>query len=327
MHAGKIARKLEDAAGHHLEMAGAAEQRGGFMRSRRQFLIGSGLGVVALASGALTRAARADALGKHAGIQLYTINDAMKADPRGALKRLREIGYVEVESAGFGSLSGQAFRGMVDEAGLSCPSAHLKFDVANLDRAFEDAHTLGAKFAVASMMRSFVPDAPKDGLKSGMSLDEAKRTAELANHIGEAAQRAGLQFIYHNHSHEFADQGGGQIGYDLLLKETDPKLVKFEIDCGWMIFAGHDPITYLRQYPQRFPMIHVKDFLPRKNGEADMQGAELGHGTVDYKPIFAAGVKAGVRHYFVEQEGPFARMGAIDAARVDCEYLRSIGRA
>ena len=58
-----------------------------------------------------------------------------------------------------------------------------------------------------------------------------------------------------------------------------------------------------------------------------MQGAELGRGTVDYKPIFAAGVKAGVRHYFVEQEGPFARMNTIEAARVDCEYLRSIGRA
>ena len=301
------------------------------MRSRRQFLIGSGLGVVALASGALTRTARADALGKHPGIQLYTINDAMKADPGGALKRLREIGYVEVESAGFGGLSGKQFRGLLDDAGVTCPSAHLQFDVANLDRAFEDAHTLGAKFAVASMMRVFVPNAPKDGLKSGMSLDEAKRTAELANHIGEAAQRAGLQFTYHNHNFEFADQGGGQIngkvGYDVLLQETDPKLVKFEVDCGWMIFAGHDPVGYFQKYPQRFPMIHVKDFLPRQNGETDMRGAELGHGTVDYKPIFAAGVQAGLQHYFVEQEGPFARMSTVEAARVDFEYLRSIGRA
>jgi len=297
------------------------------MRSRRQFLIGSGLGVVALASGALTRTARADALGKHPGIQLYTINDAMKADPAGALKRLREIGYVEVESAGFGGLSGKQFRGLLDDAGVTCPSAHLQFDVANLDRAFEDAHTLGAKFAVASMMRVFVPNAPKDGLKSGMSLDEAKRTAELANHIGEAAQRAGLQFTYHNHNFEFADVGGHQTGYDVLLKETDPKLVKFEIDCGWMIFAGHDPITYFHKYPQRFPMIHVKDFLARQTGETEMKGAELGHGTVDYKPIFAAGVKAGLQHYFVEQEGPFARMSTLEAARVDCDYLRSIGRA
>jgi sugar phosphate isomerase/epimerase len=277
----------------------------------------------------LTRAIGADALGKHPGIQLYTINEAMRADPGGSLKRLREIGFVEMESAGFGSLSAKQFRGLLDDAGVSCPSAHLQFDPANLDRAFADAHALGAKFAVSSIMRALVlgPDAPKDVLKTGMSLDEAKRTAELANRIGEAAQRAGLQFTYHNHNFEFADQGGGQIGYDVLLKETDSKLVKFQIDCGWMIFAGHDPIGYFHKYPQRFPMIHVKDFLPRQNGETEMRGAELGHGTVDYRPIFAAGAKAGLQHYFVEQEGPFARMSPVEAARVDLEYLRSIGRA
>ena len=95
-----------------------------------------------------------------------------------------------------------------------------------------------------------------------MSPDEAKRTAEIANRIGEAAKRAGLQFVYHNHDAEFADQGGGVIGYDLLLRETDPDLVKFEIDCGWMIFAGRNPIDYFKKFPHRFPMIHVKDFLP-----------------------------------------------------------------
>ena len=299
------------------------------MRSRRQFLIGSGWGVAVLASDTLTRAVGAEALGKHPGIQLYTINEAMRADPAGSLKRLREIGFVEMESAGFGSLSAKQFRGLLDDAGVSCPSAHLQFDPADIDRAFADAHALDAKFAVSSIMRALVlgPDAPKDVLKTGMSLDEAKRTAELANRMGEAAQRAGLQFTYHNHNFEFADQGGGQIGYDVLLKETDPKLVKFQIDCGWMIFAGHDPIGYFHKYPQRFPMIHVKDFLPRQNGETEMRGAELGHGTVDYRPIFAAGAKAGLQHYFVEQEGPFARMSPVEAARVDLEYLRSIGRA
>jgi sugar phosphate isomerase/epimerase len=159
-----------------------------------------------------------------------------------------------------------------------------------------------------------------------MSLDEAKRTAEIANHIGASARQAGLQFTYHNHNFEFADQGGGAIGYDVLLKETDPQLVKFEIDCGWMIFAGYDPVEYIRKYPHRFPMIHVKDFLPQGKG-GQMQGAELGRGTVDYKPIFAAATQAGLQHYFVEQEGPFARMSPLEAAKVDCDYLRAIGRA
>jgi len=304
------------------------------MHSRRQVLIGSGqvVAALALASGALTltgSARASDSLGKRPGIQLYTISDAMRADARGALKRLREIGYVEVESAGYGSLTAQQFRGLLDEAGLTCPSAHLQFDPADLNRAFDEAHSLGAKFAVSSIMRSAVlgANAPKNVLSTGITLDEAKRTVELANRIGEAAQRAGLQFIYHNHNFEFDDVGGGQTGYDLILKDTDPKLVKFEIDCGWMIFAGHDPVGYFRKYPGRFPMIHVKDFLSAQKGSREMRGAELGHGTVDYKPVFAAAVKAGLQHYFVEQEGPFSRMSTIEAAKVDFDYLRSIGRA
>ena len=300
------------------------------MKSRRQFLTGSGhLAIAALASFALPRPVLANPLGKRPGIQLYTINEAMRADPAGALKRLRQIGFAAVESAGFGSLSAKQFRGLLDDAGLVCPSAHLQFDPGNPGRAFEDAHALGATYAVSSIMRSLVngPNAAKDGLKTGMSLDEAKRTAVLANRIGESARRAGLQFTYHNHNFEFVDQGAGAIGYDVLLKETDPKLVKFQIDCGWMVFAGHDPVEYFKKYPQRFPMIHVKDFLPRANGDTDMRGAELGHGTVDYKPIFAAGAKAGLQHYFVEQEGPFARMSPIEAAKVDYDYLRAIGMA
>lgn len=299
------------------------------MKSRRQFLIGSGLGVAALAAYGVPRGAGANPAVKRAGIQLYTINEAMRVDPAGSLQRLRQIGFQQVESAGFGSLSAKQFRALLDDAGVACPSAHLQFDLDNLGRTFEDAHALGATYVVSSIMRSLVlgPEAPRDALNSGMSLEEAKRTAELANRIGASAHRAGLQFAYHNHNFEFADQGGGAIGYTLLLKETDPKLVKFQIDCGWMIFAGHDPVRYFQEYSQRFPLIHVKDFLPRANGDTEMRGAELGHGTVDYRPIFAAGAKAGLQHYFVEQEGPFARMSPIEAARVDYDYLRAIGMA
>ena len=300
------------------------------MKSRRQFLTDSGnLAMAALAACALPPHALAAAAGKRAGIQLYTINEAMRADAAGSLKRLRQIGFAEVESAGFGKLSARQFRGLLDDAGVVCPSAHLQFDPANLGPAFEDAHALGATYAVSGMMRSLVngPNSVNNGIKTGMPLEEAKRTAELANRIGEGASRAGLQFIYHNHNFEFVDQGAGAIGYDVLLKETDPKLVKFQIDCGWMIFAGHDPLEYFKKYPQRFPLIHVKDFLPRVAGDTDMRGAELGHGTVDYKPIFAAGGKAGLQHYFVEQEGPFARMSPIEAAKVDYDYLHAIGMA
>ena len=160
-------------------------------------------------------------------------------------------------------------------------------------------------------------------------MDEAKRTAEFANRIGEAVKRAGLQYAYHNHDAEFADQGGGAIAYDVLLRETDPELVKFEIDCGWMIFAGRNPIDYFKKHPNRFPMIHVKDFLAVHDksaaaaGAEEMRGAELGHGVVDYKPIFAAGKAAGIEHIFVEQEAPFA-VSQMASAKVDFAYVQKL---
>jgi sugar phosphate isomerase/epimerase len=300
--------------------------------SRRRFLLQSTRLGAALASTWLPRAISANPLGRPVGIQLYTVNIPMQEDPAGTLQKLREIGFGEVESAGFGSLSAKQFRQLLDRAGLACPSAHLKFDLDNLGAAFEDAHALGARYAASGSLHSLAGDSKPAAAASrpAMSLDEAKRTAEIANRIGAAAKRAGLQYVYHNHDAEFADQGGGIVAYDFLLRETDPELVKFEIDCGWMIFAGRDPIDYFKKYPHRFPMIHVKDFLVSHDtggtaGRMEMLGAELGRGEIDYRPIFAAAKQAGLRHYFAEQEGPFSRMNQLQAARVDYEYLHSLG--
>jgi sugar phosphate isomerase/epimerase len=301
--------------------------------SRRRFLLQSSrLAAAALAAPWLSRRASANPLGRPIGIQLYTVNGAMQEDPAGTLKKIREIGFGEVETAGFGKLSAKQFRGLLDDAGLACPSAHLPFDMGNLGSSFEAAHALGATYAASGSLPPAVVGSKDTAApsKRSMSLDEAKRTAEVVNRIGDAAKRAGLQYVYHNHDFEFADQGGS-VGYDLLLRESDPDLVKFEIDCGWMIFAGRNPIDYFKKYPNRFPLIHVKDFLPAHEdgaaaaGKAPMLGAELGHGVVDYKPIFAAAGKAGLQHYFVEQEGPFSRMTPLQAAQVDYDYLHSLG--
>lgn len=282
------------------------------------------LAAASLAAPWVSRAAFSTPLGRPVGIQLYTVKEAMQEHPAGTLKRIRKIGFGEVETAGFGKLSAKQFRVLLDDAGLACPSAHLAFDMDNLGPAFEDAHALGATYAASGSLPPAAAGSKAAAAPSqrSMSLDEAKRTAELVNRIGEAAKRAGLQYVYHNHDFEFADLGGGAVGYDVLLRESDAELVKFEIDCGWMIFAGRNPIDYFKGYPNRFPMIHVKDFLP---GKAPMLGAELGRGVVDYKPIFAAASAAGLKHYFVEQEGPFSRMNPLQAARVDYDYLRSIG--
>ena len=252
----------------------------------------------------------------------------MQENPAGTLKSLREIGFREVETAGFGKLSAKEFRKLLDDAGLVCPSAHLQFDSDNLGPTFEDAHALGLQYVASGGLRSSLRP-PFTIAASAMTLDEAKRTAALANRIGEKARQSGLQYAYHNHNMEFVDQGGA-IGYDILLRETDPELVKFEIDCGWMVLGGRNPIDYFRNYPNRIPMIHVKDFLaPRGKGAAsdnapEHPGAELGHGIIDYKPILAAAERAGLQHYFAEQEGPFVRMSQLQAARQAYDYLHSI---
>jgi sugar phosphate isomerase/epimerase len=294
--------------------------------TRRRFLAQTGrCGVAALAAQALPGVVHATPLGGPVGIQLYTVKDSLAADTAATLRRVKRIGFGEVETAGFAGLAVEAFRRLLDANGLKCPSAHLEFQPSNLEPAFGEAHTLGAQYAVSSSLRALLPGA----YSGGMTLEEAHHTAELANHIGGHARRAGLQYVYHNHNFEFADQGGA-IGYDVLLAETDSGLVQFEIDCGWMVVGGRNPLDYFRRYPHRFPMIHVKDFLPtpRSNRVAgaapQYSGAELGHGMIDYRPIFAAAEKAGLKHYFFEQEGPFTRMSELEAARRAYEYLRRI---
>jgi sugar phosphate isomerase/epimerase len=297
--------------------------------TRRQFLVRSMQGAAAALVPALLpgRAFGAGAADKPIGIQVYAVNQPFLEDPAGTFKKLREIGFTEVECYAAGKASAKEYRRMLDDAGLVCPSTHLDFEPAKLEAAFADAHALGARYAASSSLRSALE--PKVAWEADFTLEEAKRTAELANRIGEAAKRAGLQYAYHNHDYEFADLGDGTSGYDFLLRETDAGLVKFEIDCGWMAFAGRSPADYLARHPGRVPMLHIKDYLAAGDASAKgdrpaMAGAELGRGTVDYRPIFAAAKKAGVRHFFAEQEGPFSRMNQLDAAKVAYEFLRSM---
>jgi sugar phosphate isomerase/epimerase len=309
--------------------------------TRRQFLA---TGSTAAAALALTRGAptllKAEPSKRAIGIQLYTVATDLNADPNATLNALNRIGYRQVETAGFAKLSPHDFGKALDDAGLHCPSAHLHFTEADPGPLFEDAHAVGAHYAVSSVLIA-QPETPsgtpaKAGMQSfiealaNLTLDDFKRTADLANRIGAKAKDAGLQYAYHNHNFEFKDQGNGQIGYDLLLSQTDPDLVKFELDCGWMVAAGRNPIDYFSKYPDRYRMIHVKDFLAGTKPTTSLmgpdrpKGTELGKGHIDYGPIFPAASQAGVEYFFSEQEPPIVGMTALEAAKVNFEYMRSI---
>ena len=268
------------------------------------------------------------------GIQLYTVRQDLPKDTPGTLKQLHEIGFREVETAGFGKYSAKEFRQLLDDAGLKAPSAHVQFK-GDLGPLFEDMHTLGAHFATSSSLAtSNMPPIPpgtpaaQRPRMGPLGLDGFTKLAAQMNDIAQKTKAAGLQYAYHNHNYEFEKMPDGSYGYDILVKNTDHDLVKFEIDCGWMCAAGADPVTYFQKYPGRFRMIHVKEFQPLEHpsislgGPERPKGTDLGKGFIDYKPIFAAGKKAGIEHAFSEQEEPFPE-SQMASAKVAYQFLHA----
>ena len=307
--------------------------------SRRKFLALTGTATAAAAvTSILPRRANATPMGLPIGIQLYTVSGPLKEDTPGTLKQLHAIGYREIETAGLGKFSAPDFRKMLDDAGLKCPSAHLPLTEGDLSVQFAIANALGAQYAVSSVLRSFGPPMkagkaaqaggtpPKPTALPGIGLDGFKKMAEHMNEVGRSAHAAGLQYAYHNHNFEFEKMPDGTPGYDILVKESDPNLVKFEIDCGWMSAAGGDPVAYFHNYPGRFRMLHIKDFKPLAKPTTDLMGpdhpigADLGKGFVDYKRIFAVGGAAGIEHIFAEQEAPFT-VSQMESAKLNYQFL------
>lgn len=300
--------------------------------TRREFLRNAGgFGAAALVTTTLgsSAVAWADPMGLPVGIQLYTVRGVIEADTPGTLKQLHNIGYREVETAGFGKYSAKEFGQLIKDAGLSCPSAHLQLNGPEYGQVFDDAHALGVTYATSSTLSA----GPGHAVKSAkpvaqhgwpqLGLDGFKRLAAKMNDVGTKAKAAGLQYAYHNHDLEFQKMPDGSYGYDLLLNETDHDLVKFEIDCGWMVVGGASPVAYMKKYPGRFRMIHVKDFKAMPQGGKRPEGSELGAGFIDYKPIFAEGRRAGIQHAFAEQEGPYTKP-EMESARIDYAYLHSM---
>ena len=300
--------------------------------SRRRFfpLLGG-----ALAAAALPRQTWG-AHGFPVGIQLYTVNADLTKDPAGTLKKIAQIGYSEVETAGWGTFSAAQFRDLLRDAGLRAPSAHLGFGMQDTGKLLDDAKTLGVEYVVSSVLLPSRPPGMQNFFKivDSMSADDFRRIAAKANEIGRKAKAAGLKYAYHNHNFEFRDLGGGKTGYEILLLEADPSLVKFEADCGWMNVAGKDPIDYLTRHGNRIAMLHVKDFKnitkpvttigSLMSQSPDMPTpTELGRGSIDLKPIVEAGLRAGVTHIFVEQEPPFKEVPAMEAAEIDYRALKS----
>lgn len=250
------------------------------------------------------------------GLELYTVRDLFAKDPLRTLEKVAAIGYqlVEISPEGAPADLDKDLR----TAHLIAPSGYFATPKTMDDwkRSVDKASSYGLNYIV-------VGENPK--------LDAAgwHRRAEFFNRCGEVSLRAGIQFCYHAHFHEFA-RVDGTTGYDILLKNCSPKHLKMEMDIFWVIYAGADPLHYWRLYPGRFPLLHIKDM--RKGVKIHHQQspppggpnpfAPVGQGTIDWRRIFAHVHEAGAKYIYVEQDR--CTLPEYEAIKISYDYLRHL---
>ena len=271
------------------------------MISRRTFIQQT----AALASAALATPAAQPPRRYKMGLQLYTMRAAMRQDVDGTLKRIASIGYEEAETYGFDperigyyGLPAKEFASRLKDNNLTTSSGHYDLNrymstavdelKRYVDRCIEGAHALGQTYITWPLLD---PDS--------RTIEKFKVAAERLNIAGEQARKAKLQVAYHNHDFEFVDQNG-QRGYDVILADADPALVKLQMDLYWVARASQTPNYWFKRAPGRFVMWHVKDMH-----KTSRDYTELGNGTIDFTKIWPDAELAGLKHFFVEQGGNF----------------------
>jgi sugar phosphate isomerase/epimerase len=257
------------------------------------------------------------------GLQLYSVRALLPKEYDGTLKDIGALGFREVESAGYFNHSAAEVKQAMAAANLHLISAHHSSDDLHkkLDEIIAFDKEVGVSYIVCSYPGYKDPTTPKNPDRNlAFTLDDWRWNADQFNQIADKVSAAGMRFGYHNHTMEFHEIDG-VVPYNELLRLTDPAKVTFELDCGWVVIGGGNPIDYLKKYPSRISMLHVKDFKPDTNPPV---AAELGTGRIDYVPIFAEAAKSGnIKHCFVEQEG--FNMPPMQSLKVDADYMHKLG--
>ncbi|MBC6458332.1 sugar phosphate isomerase/epimerase family protein [Actinomadura sp. HBU206391] len=233
-------------------------------------------------------------------IQLYSLRDLLAVDLEGTLEKLAEIGYEKVELAGLHGRTAKQFRAILNRHGLRATSGHVGVS-DNWQASLDDARTLGHRYIVHPYANF-------------ATADEWRAFADQLEPAGEAARKAGLQFGYHNHAHEFARLPTGEVPFDFITA-TDRRLVHLEVDLYWAMTGGVDPVSLFHAHRGRIKQFHVKDRA------ADGSFTDLGTGTIDFPRIFSHGHEAGVVEYIVERD---TQPDPLKTARVGYDYLRRV---
>lgn len=257
------------------------------MQTRRDFLLDTG----ALVAGSLLLPSFIDAPKKvkNTGLQLYTFRKEMLADPKATLQRIASLGIKQIESARsdkghYYGLSAKEMKQTCTDLGMTLRSGHVHID-DKWQQTMNEAAESGQEYLVCSTMPT-----------SGQTADNYKKVAEAFNKAGEECKKMNLKFGYHNHEYEF-ESDKGEVLYDVLLDNTDPAFVNMEMDLGWVIVGGKNPLDYFNKYKGRFPLWHLKDMNMTKK-----QSTEFGKGGLDIVQMLKHAKQAGMKYFFVEQE-------------------------
>lgn len=248
------------------------------------------------------------------GLQLFTLRDVIVDNPRDVIRQVAEFGYKQIESyegpmGMFWDMGNTGFKAFLDDLGLTMISSHANvFD--DFERKADQAAEIGVPYLVCPSIRGRIG--------SEGNLDDYRRMADRFNEIGQVAKNAGISFAYHNHAYSFHEMEG-EIPQRVLMDNTDPDLVEYQLDIYWVVAGGQDPKEWIRAYPNRFTSSHVKDLI---NGD-DRESTVLGTGTIDFPPILSLAKENGMKYFFVEQEA-YTGTTPIDAVRKNAEYMKNL---
>jgi len=317
---------------------------------RRSLLTGIGALVMtaATATSADARSRRLffERVGLPIGLQCYTLGEEPKADLDATFARIAAIGYREIELSELYGRTPAQVKAAADRAGLTIGCIHLAVSTnpgaashgLSLDsppqQIADNLGVLGVHAGVLPIAPFPGPMKPREGegvmqmlsrMFAEAGPDHWKHTAAMLNERAALLKPLGIAVGYHNHNLEFAPTGG-TTGWDILVHETDPALVHFEVDVGWVAAAGLDPVAFLRRHNGRVRWLHIKDLKAdtQPNFGLSMHPTEVGTGEQDWAHILPAAHAAGVRHFYVEQEPPFSIPRMEAAARSFAYLARSI---
>ena len=248
------------------------------------------------------------------GLQLYTLRDDLPKDPKGVLKQVASFGYKQIESfegkdGMFWGMNNTDFKKYLDDLGMVIVSSHCDIN-KDFEKKAADAAAIGMKYLICPWL------GPQK------KIDDFKKAADEFNKRGEICKKNGIRFAYHNHAYSF-EPIDGQLGQDVMMNNTDPDLVDYEMDIYWVAAAGQDTEAWLKKYKNRFRLCHVKDRAKGATPADHDASVDLGTGSLDFSKLLKTASENGMEYYIVEQE-KYEGTTPLKSVEANAAYMKNL---